>query len=406
MTNIYFCDVCNESVPQADLDLGRALVVKGRVICSICDRAMTQRAEARAHTRPANFGLDLDASGGAPGAPGATALAGNAGVTAATLTETAPGAAPHPAAHPHLHHAHREPRGAGVGLAFATGIVALGGLAVLWQWTRDELANRDAQSARAAQMSVVEQDTARRGLERLAGDLERRVQAADERVTTALDAVRASGDAARSEQHAALEAVRAQIGALDQRVAEFGEQVAIVARHEQELMALQQRFSALGAELTALSGAVTRLGESANLARANAAPAPPAADERPAWFELTHLLESPSTADRWQGLIALGETRDIACAPYVAPLLGDKDIFIRMAAARVLGDLAAPAGVEPLIEALADTESAVREASLDALKRITKRSFDFDPQGPESERAKRVKQWREWWAKEREKFGA
>ncbi len=406
MTNIYFCDVCNESVPQADLDLGRALVVKGRVICSICDRAMTQRAEARAQTRPANFGLDLDASGGAPAAAGA--IAGNGGLTAATVTETTPGAAPLHGAHAHPHHVHREPRGAGVGLAFATGVVALGGLAVLWQWTRDELSTRDEQSARAAQMSVVEQDTARRGLERLAADLERRVQAADERVTTALDSARASGDAARSEQHAQLEAVRAQIGALDRRVAEFGEQVAIVARHDQELMTLQQRLTALSAELTALSGALTRLGESANLARAGGAPMPPepAAAEQPAWFELTHLLESPSTADRWQGLIALGETRDIACAPYVAPLLSDKDIFIRMAAARVLGDLGAPAGVEPLIEALADSESAVREASLDALKRITKRNFEFDPQGPEAERAKRVKQWREWWAKEREKFGA
>jgi len=71
----------------------------------------------------------------------------------------------------------------------------------------------------------------------------------------------------------------------------------------------------------------------------------------------------------------------------------------------VLGDLASPVGVEPLIDALADVEGAVRESAIDALRRITKRDLEFDPQGSEPERAKRAKQWRDWWSKEREKLG-
>ena len=38
---IHFCDLCNESVPQADLDQGRAFIRKDRVICSTCENVMT-----------------------------------------------------------------------------------------------------------------------------------------------------------------------------------------------------------------------------------------------------------------------------------------------------------------------------------------------------------------------------
>ena len=45
---VHFCDLCNESVPQRDLDLGRAFLHKGRVVCAACDHAMGGEA-ARAH---------------------------------------------------------------------------------------------------------------------------------------------------------------------------------------------------------------------------------------------------------------------------------------------------------------------------------------------------------------------
>ncbi len=35
--DIHFCDLCNESVPQSDLDQGRAYVRRGRVICAACE---------------------------------------------------------------------------------------------------------------------------------------------------------------------------------------------------------------------------------------------------------------------------------------------------------------------------------------------------------------------------------
>src|SRR5688572_1344199 len=39
--NLYFCDLCNESIPQPDLDLGRAVRRGERLICASCESAMT-----------------------------------------------------------------------------------------------------------------------------------------------------------------------------------------------------------------------------------------------------------------------------------------------------------------------------------------------------------------------------
>ena len=46
---IHFCSLCNESVPQSDLDLGRAFVRRGRVICAVCERAMTHEVGSPSH---------------------------------------------------------------------------------------------------------------------------------------------------------------------------------------------------------------------------------------------------------------------------------------------------------------------------------------------------------------------
>lgn len=388
MTNIYFCDVCNESVPQVDLDMGRAIVVKGRIICSACDRAMTLRAEARGQSRPVTLGVDLDA-GSEPVAAGI-------------------GEAPAPGTHAAVSHAanlHRPRSSGGSGVAFATGFVALTAVGALSYWTYQEFRRRDDEAARASQLSVVEQATARRELERVGEELREAARAAGLRLDESIQAAGLAGDAARAEQQALISQMGAQLAEFDRRLGELDTGLQRIARHDSELVTLQQHVTAFGTELSALGARVDEMAKSVAAGASTLAPPPPEPEQRPAWFDLTGALKSPNTADRWQALMALGETRDPSVTPYVAPLLHDADIFIRMAAARVLGDLASPVGVDPLIDALGDVEAAVRESAIDALRRITKRDLEFDPQASESERSKRAKQWREWWTKEREKLG-
>jgi len=61
--------------------------------------------------------------------------------------------------------------------------------------------------------------------------------------------------------------------------------------------------------------------------------------------------------------------------------------------------------VPALIDALEDTEAAVREAALGALRSLTGKDLRFDPMASESERSKKVKAWREWWKKVEEEGG-
>jgi hypothetical protein len=122
----------------------------------------------------------------------------------------------------------------------------------------------------------------------------------------------------------------------------------------------------------------------------------------PAWHQQLPGLKSDSASTRWEAVTTLGATKDMETVPYIAPMLKDGDIFVRMAAARVLGDMGAKGAVGALIDALEDGETAVREAANIALRTITGKDFKFEPLAIEAERARRVKAWREWWKKEME----
>ena len=125
---------------------------------------------------------------------------------------------------------------------------------------------------------------------------------------------------------------------------------------------------------------------------------------RPEWWPHVAELRSQNSGTRWQAVTALGESGDPAVAEYLAPMLKDPDIFVRMATARVLGDLEAPIGIPALIDALEDPEASVREAAVVALRSITQREHRFDPTAKESDRAKAVRRWREWWDKAQDDF--
>jgi HEAT repeat protein len=120
----------------------------------------------------------------------------------------------------------------------------------------------------------------------------------------------------------------------------------------------------------------------------------------PAWHGLLTDLASPLAGTRWQAVDALGQTGDLAVVEHLVPVLKDPDVFVRMAGARALEALGAVEATPALIDALEDPEAAVREAAIVALKKLTGRDFRFDPLGNDSERAKRVKAWRDWWEKE------
>jgi hypothetical protein len=71
-------------------------------------------------------------------------------------------------------------------------------------------------------------------------------------------------------------------------------------------------------------------------------------------------------------------------------------------AAQVLGNIGDERATEPLIAQLRDTDRHVRKHMIEALRKIAKQNFGYDPEADASARDTAVKKWEEWWQKKKE----
>jgi len=371
---IHFCDLCNESVPEGDLAAGKAFRRGGRIVCATCDALMSSGAEAAEH------------------AAGGDATRFSAGVGPGDGRREARPAAPAAAPAPPAATA-GSPNGASGWLA----LLALVGAAAGTWYLSGEVGELRAEDERLREATGQE-------LARLAADVDafslgaqRRDEELEGRVAEGLEVQRRERAlelaALREELRAAREAaerVEAGLAQLESRERESG---ADAERRLDEVVADGLRVRR---ELDALAARIESAEEGLSSERSAPAGAPSPA-VGPAWQAELADLSSDVAGTRWNAVQSLGETGDAAVVPHLVPLLEDPDVFVRMAVARVFGDLASPLSIEPLIETLEDDEPVVREAAMAALHLITGRDFRFDPNAGPTERAKRVRAWRDWW---------
>ncbi|MFT7677451.1 MAG: hypothetical protein ACI8QC_001429 [Planctomycetota bacterium] len=366
--DIQFCDLCNESVPFSDMERGRAFQQAGRLVCANCDRAM-----------------------GGGGAPHEEHAAGANGLPAA--------GAPAPLV---------VTRGGGGAAGVFVGLLALavagGGLALFL----DRLEGTEAglgrledaltEEGRARNSVLREQDQRlQAGMAELGG----RAEARSEELMHLLQAQLAALQASDQKQLAAFAGVQAELEAL--RSTASGKQ----DRIEQLMAGLGERMNALETDQRFYADRVVEFEEGLRelATREPAAPAgmtaPGAAQAGPApWEGLLGDLAHASSSIRMEAVYDLAETGDPRVVSHLVPMLGDEDLFVRMATARAMMDLDGRAGVPGLIETLEDSSGAVREAAMVALRKIAGRDFGFEPLASDADRAKRVKAWRTWWKKE------
>jgi hypothetical protein len=396
---ILFCDLCNESVPQSELDEGRAFMRKGRVVCGQCDRLMTQREQ---HAQP----------GSAPAGPfGSTAKPASANPEAAlTSLASAPGqhegpgmhaaAHGHPhSGHHHAHAPHARNQRSGSGVAVALFSMALTAGVFYWLTERSDRIS-EAVDARIKGLQTEQVAADRRAMDRSIElessrlQLEERLKLAAEQERKALEVALENANKQQTQALAALSDLRPAIG-------ELKAVLPIVQRHDGELLEGTRKISAAESRLAALEVAQADLKRQMELRPGPAAPvaAPATPVGTPAWMGLVKDLESANNGDRWVAVSGLGETRDPAVAEYLLPRLKDVDIFVRMATARVLGDLKSPKATGALIEALNDQDSSVREAAYISLCTITNKNFPFEAHQDQADRSKRIKVWQDWWKK-------
>lgn len=410
---ILFCDLCNESVPAPDLDAGRAVRRKGRVICSACERAMSHSlaSDPAPHVQSSLGPRPMppfDPSPGAPrvegssaGTPAATSAQGSRGLFDLDAASAAPAGGEGSSA--------SSARGRGNGSLWLASI-ALGGLIgaifVLDDRLRAAGARTDELGARLAASEAHTADLARRldeargAAQTVSARLDESLGLIRQRTTRTSEefealrkdllAERASIDALRTELAAARASAKSGEADVEKRFAELSLRL---AKSEDERSALASRLDGVA------SGAAAAIA-------AGAAPQAPAVEPEAPWKAHVADLKSTNEGLRIQAIEELRKSLDPEVVQHLVPMLGDPNVFVRIATARSLGQLKAKPAIGPLIDLLEDVESVVREHAYLALRAITSQELKFDPLANESERAKRVKAWRDWFAKDAQKAAA
>ena len=135
-------------------------------------------------------------------------------------------------------------------------------------------------------------------------------------------------------------------------------------------------------------------------------PAPAAADAGlPA--TLAHQvgrLKDKDAGNRFEAVDQLIQSKHPKAREHLVPMLKDPDPFVRRLTAEGLGGFKHAATVDALLVALADPESIVRHTAHASLKKLTGQSIAFDPDAGARARATAQRRWKEWWSKNRGKF--
>ena len=397
--DIRFCDLCQESVPEADFRSGRASAVKGRVICSQCERAMGGGAEKGAgdgsDTLPRPAGDDVaDSMRPAPRraiplqSPPAAAAGGTVAARGSFLLAV----------------------GATAAIGFGVPILLdrIESLEARVDASARELeaTGQRMRSERAAAVAPLQADLSgldarvegRFGqvlaeVEASLGKLQEAMEATESRSLDRGDRLQASIDASS----ATLGELREGLTRATKRQKELDDLKRVAEFHGDMLVELQERLRS--ATVVADGGGTPVAGSAppSGLVGSNGGPIA-------AWSQHLEDLESSDPGLRLDAVFALGQTQDGAVAPHVIPMLTDEDVFVRMVSAQVLGALRAKPAVPGLIEALEDERSAVREAAVVSLRSISGQQFGFDPAGKAPDRGRAVVEWRSWWKRSGDEF--
>lgn len=431
---IRFCDLCNESVPASDFNVGQAIVRKGKVTCAACMRAMggAPQASSKGHKAHGGKGGRLRAGQGVgyesspPLAPSMVPPRGPAHAHGAgAMPETAP----------------VEATGTGGGrwtgaaaLFMATGALAAAGTGMLMLTERIDAVEQTSRTTGSETLAAIDAVRAERSgllqpiegrigeVERTASEAASGIRAETSTEVAALHARLATAEARSTELRSALDATRRELEqaraeareALGGRDDEIASLQKVIQFHGDSLVELRERIREAGALVAAgqVPGGVGTFG-AGGLAGQGAAGAtqpgaagsaggPAAAAAR--WAALLPDLKNPDEAQRLTAVLELGETGDPAVGPHIVPMLKDTDSFVRMVSVQALGDLKYKPAVPHLIEALSDDRWTVREAARDSLRTVTGKNFGFDPTGRDLDMKKKIDQWRSWWRREGDDF--
>jgi hypothetical protein len=352
---IYFCDLCNESIPQEDLEQNRVTSVRGKMICARCVPSIA------------------GAPGGAPAAAPAAAAAAAAAV--------------------------------GGGRMVAVVALLLAGFGLYLGWNANgRLDRQDDPGPRLA------------ALDKTVSDAGARVAQLDETLRAESSArERSAADVSKlREENAAhlarLEGIERDVGAIRKDLAILpADREKIIASIDAKQGQFEAQLDALQKELKDAQAKIAAAAAEPKAAPAAAPGAAPAKDPTPTLDPETKKLladfngKEPSV--RWTALDHIAKRHDPTLLPYLMPMLDDADAFVQFRAIQAMRELNAKTAVGHLVKLLRDNDVIVRGEAQDALITLTGNPMRFDfENGAPAEREKGAKAWEEWYEKNKARF--
>src|SRR5262245_48381386 len=361
---VLFCDLCNTSVPLADLERGAAMKHQGKTIGACCLPALRVPA------------------GAAGTGTAATAAPGDAGSAGASGSKNA-------AEHRLL------PLGIVVLAAIAAATLFLeyriDQAETRWQRGSEDLANSlksqadVVQSVAVAMDGVVRRPDLDRIQERLGALDIAQQRGADQLQNLARDQARSS------------ESTQTALQTLQEAERKRPDVAAMLT----ELRAQLQQQAVVLAELAAQPR--PHAADAMQQRQPEQNPAPPGLSP-----ELAHhvaKLKDDDAATRFEAVDALLRSHEPMVLEHLLPMTKDVDTFVRRLTVEGLKDFHKPAVVDALIVALADPEEIVRDTAWRSLKDLPGQKLPFEAAAGREARARAQQKWQEWWDKNRDSFG-
>lgn len=348
---LFFCDICNESIPLQDIKDNRATTIKGKIFCRACN--------------PLNE-LVSEPSSTAAGAPAQAASGGSSTM---------------------------------LYLGLVISLAASGYLLYDRQYGHEAQNVALAQRFESLETQLRE---AKQNASMIAGNVEglNSLRA----LPKDLDDLREEAARTRGE----IEKLSTGIAAAEKNLNTVG-----TLRERLEASVLKQddlarRIERLDGAVDVISKQVREVSDRPPVLVTPQSPTaePTAADPGAAPLDekLLGMIEKLGSSDamvRWEGIDQIRTAKEKSLIPHVMKLLSDRDTFVRVQAIYTLGELKATKAVPDLVKMLRDDEQMIREESLNALTEITGQAIKFDVNN-KSEREKGIKRWDEWVAKNKD----
>jgi HEAT repeats len=354
---LFFCDICNESIPLQDIKDNRATTIKGKIFCRACN--------------PLNELIGSDA----PPATGGAAPAARVEVASS---------------------------GGAIAMLFVGLVASLGASGYLLYERAFGGAEQTEQTASRLDRIDNDLQESKRNANMIAGNVEglaplrslpARIDALQEEVARIRGEITSLGSGLTNAEKN-LNTVGSLRERLDQAVLRQDESARSLGR-------LEGMLEQISAQVREVSDRPPLIVTSDTATNTNT-PAPSettgdaALDER--LNGLIEQLSSPDAMVRWEAVDKIRAGKEKALVPYVVKALSDRDMFVRAQAIYTLGELRASSAVPDLIKMLRDEEATIRDEALTALVEITGQTIRFDTSN-KTEREKGIKRWEDWYAK-------